>query len=125
MNTPYTGGTPDMYYSGRSGDLWVEFKFIERIPKTVNVEPNVSGLQFDWLMGRHGEGRNVALIVGCKTGGVIIRAPAFCDPISPSEFVSRMLPRDEIAAWIREQTCAGVSIGPKASRRRKSSNAVV
>jgi hypothetical protein len=70
-HNPYVGGVPDVWYSGSGGDLWVEYKFIV-MPKrgeTV-IKIDLSKLQQTWLSQRHAEGRNVAVIVGHKDGGV-------------------------------------------------------
>ena len=76
-NNVYTGGVPDVWYSGIVRDLWVEYKFVV-VPKrdTTLVVPNLSALQKQWLRKRHKEGRNVAVIVGCKEGAIILRNPA-------------------------------------------------
>jgi hypothetical protein len=39
MNNPYRGGTADSWYSGLAGDLWVEFKYLPRVPKRGVVDP--------------------------------------------------------------------------------------
>jgi hypothetical protein len=104
MSNPYRGGAADDWYSGLGGDLWVEYKYVHPLPVRVPIEPAVSGLQYDWLVSRAAEGRNVAVVVGCKDGGVIIRAPAFRDKIPPEEFRARIISRDEIAAWIVSET---------------------
>lgn len=120
-NNPYRGGMADCWYSGSHGDLWIEYKYIQKLPVRVPVEPDVSALQADWLLNRAAEGRNVAVIVGCKEGGVIIRAPAFRDSIPIEEFKQRILSRDEIAAWIISETLGE----PYAARTRSSSKGAV
>lgn len=68
MHNPYRGGTPDMWYSGRKGDLWVEWKWSSTQPKL--LRPALSELQKVWLRGRSAEGRTVAVVVGLPTGCV-------------------------------------------------------
>lgn len=53
MSNPYARGTPDVWYSGKGGDLWVEYK-VGNNPLTYN--------QLSWLRKRCEEGRNVAVI---------------------------------------------------------------
>lgn len=102
-NNPYIGGIPDCYYSGNKGDLWVEYKFIPKLPLKVAVKPDVSALQLDWMKGRHAEGRNIALIVGCPEGGVIFKIHEEYN--LPSDlFRARLKSRTEIADWITKQT---------------------
>lgn len=104
-NNQYVGGIADVWYSGTKNDLWVEYKFII-IParETTLIKPEFSALQIEWLDGRLKEGRNVAAIIGCKEGGVVVRGGAWGEPLTPAQFRQRLLHRKEIAAWIRTQT---------------------
>lgn len=103
-NNPYVAGIPDCYYSGKKGELWVEYKFIV-IPKreTTLIEVNLSALQTAWLQGRHDEGRNVAIIVGSSEGGVVLNAYD-TRPITPKDFRVRIKSRPDLANWIASQT---------------------
>ena len=38
MYNPLRSGTPDVYYSGDAGQLWIEYKFIPRIPRSETSE---------------------------------------------------------------------------------------
>lgn len=74
----YNGGIADVWYSGVKRDLWVEYKFIEIPVRGTTVidlvggkDPAISHLQQEWLRSRHEEGRNVWVIVGSKSGGVV------------------------------------------------------
>ena len=107
MNNPYHGGTPDWWYSGRR-DLWLEHKFLPRVPQKGNVwlcnpnvkQPILSRLQQDWLNSRYKEGRNVGVLVGCPLGGVILRDLAWEDELPVSLFRSLILSRQSVADWI-------------------------
>ncbi len=109
-NNAYTGGIPDDWYSSTGGDLWVEYKFLSKIPVRTNIRPfdpkqkMLSVLQRDWLNGRYEEGRNVAMIIGCKEGGVILRDQEWMEEITPQAFRDTLLPRVAIAQWIVQQT---------------------
>ena len=46
-NNPFRGGIPDVYYESWQGFLWVEYKFVEKLPK--EYVPNLSALQLQWL----------------------------------------------------------------------------
>lgn len=99
-NNPYLGGPADCWYSAKRADLWVEYKYIPKVPVTADVVPNLSALQTEWLRGRHKEGRNVAVIVGCPDGGVVLRNLKWEKPIPRAEFVRSIQTRAELAAWI-------------------------
>lgn len=106
MNNPYSSGTADCWYSGEAGDCWVEYKFLPRIPQRGVVDPLklLSALQADWLEGRYEEGRNVAVIIGCSTGGVLLRDRLWESALTASQFTTLLRPRSNLADWIKEQT---------------------
>ena len=104
-NNPYTGGIPDCYYSGQSGDLWVEFKYLPTMPVRAEVHPAklLSALQTEWLNGRHTEGRNVAVIIGAPKGGVLLVDRAWEVSLSPQLFGSLIRSKDDLIEWILTQ----------------------
>ena len=102
MNNPYRGGTPDFFYSGNKADKWVEYKWLPRTPRSSFV-PALSSLQIKWLRERHGEGRNVAVIVGSPTGVMILKALEWESPVVPDFSLSR----PQAADWIMKETQYG------------------
>jgi hypothetical protein len=104
MNNPYRSGTADWWYSGSAADLWVEFKYIPKLPVKALVLPDLSPLQKDWLDGRYKEGRNVAVVVGSPQGAVIYRSLQWLEPISPGEFLQRCVSKQQLAMWLQMQT---------------------
>lgn len=120
MNNPYRGGTADWWYSGDRADLWVEYKYIDRIPVRASVLPDLSELQKDWLAGRVRENRNVAVIVGCPEGGVIYLNGEWLVELSPNVFRERICSQNQLARWIMAQTISeGVDNHPQATERSK------
>ncbi len=104
MNNPFRSGTADVWYSGRKGDLWVEYKYIPAIPKHAQIVPDLSARQLLWLRQRLDEGRRVAVIVGCREGGVLMWDGEWEQGISPSDFSARLLARPALADAIRAIT---------------------
>ncbi len=101
MHNMWRGGTADMWYSGELADLWVEYKFIPRLPTRALIAPDLTPLQKRWLRARHEEGRNVRVIVGTKGGGVVFESPdAWEAEISTDEFIPMMLTQARLAAYI-------------------------
>lgn len=100
-HNPFIGGVPDVWYSGPTGDLWVEYKFIV-LPKrdTTVIRPDLSGLQSDWLRERYEEGRNVAVIVGCKEGGVVATSLWWEKEMTTGWFKAQLMSRKLLADWI-------------------------
>lgn len=106
MNNPWRAGTADVWYSGERGDLWIEYKFIERIPRSAEILPDLTPRQKRWLNNRFDEGRNVAVVLGTPTGGVIYRNKEWMRPLDHVTFAGLIVPRDEIARWIYSQVGA-------------------
>lgn len=104
MNNPYRSGTADSWYSGNKGDLWIEYKNLVRMPQRADVKPQemLSVLQLDWLKERYDEGRNVAVIVGCPEGGVLLLDRLWECSIAPDEFKSLIRSTAALAEWIHD-----------------------
>lgn len=63
VNDRFTVGVPDAWYSGERGDLWVEYKFLPKLPRVIR-HTLLSDKQRHWLNLRHAEGRNVMVAIG-------------------------------------------------------------
>lgn len=108
MHNPYRGGTWDVWYSGlkhgrkASRDLWIEYKFIPKIPtrETTLILPELSQLQLLWGAERYNEGRNVWVIVGTPEGGVVYTDTAWEEALPPSVFRSMLRSKAELADMI-------------------------
>jgi len=117
MNNPFLGGTADVWYSGRKGDLWVEYKYIPKTPRSDTILPNLSERQKKWLGDRHNEGRNVVVVLGVGTKAKIYRYGKWLEPQSDTEINEYLITREELAGWIYNQTgsspsCASTLLPP-------------
>lgn len=112
MNNPWRAGTADVWYSGERGDLWVEYKFIERVPRSKEILPDLTPRQRRWLNDRFDEGRNVAVVLGTPMGGVIYRNKEWMKPLTQQEVLARIVSREEIARWIFSQVGASTCPSP-------------
>lgn len=104
MYNPYRSGTADVWYSGNMGDIWIEYKYIPKIPKSLKIVPALTDRQLKWLRDRHAEGRNIAVILGCPSGGVFLRHTHWDTPMTDEEMRSRIMTREHLAGLIRAQT---------------------
>ena len=130
----YTGGVWDKWYSGEVADLWIEYKFIV-VPKrdTTIIDPctdrdMLSKLQQDWGRERYAEKRNIAVIIGCKEGGVWLPGLTWDRPFTAAEFRAKIVSRAELAAIIHKATNgreihgAGGSVRTEPARERPRTN---
>ena len=107
MNNPWRAGTPDVWYSGNLGDLWIEYKYVTKLPISAEIRPDLTPRQSRWLNNRFDEGRNVAVVLGTPDGGVIYRNKEWDKPLSITDIEERLQTREDIARWITNQV--GVS----------------
>lgn len=100
MHNAYRGGTPDVWYSSVARDLWVEYKYIQTIPKrgSTRIPVDLSALQRQWIGNRLEEGRHVAVIIGSSQGGYVL--PALDHEPDTEEFLANCVPAKELAQLI-------------------------
>ena len=106
MHNPYRGGTADVWYSGNLDDLWVEYKWIAKLPKKalIRLERELSPLQQRWLKGRHDEGRNVAVILGTPEGAWVFEGAAWMEPLDPEAIRTLGITKQTVADYIKKTT---------------------
>jgi hypothetical protein len=102
INDSYHAGIPDHYYSGKKSDLWAEYKYFPtdryRFDLTKpSKTPKLTVRQQHWLNSRHDEGRNVWVVVGMPSGGVILMNKEWLKPVQ----VQALLTREQIAREIK------------------------
>ncbi len=107
MANPYRGGTPDRYYEGPDGHIWIEYKFFEKLPPTIDLlrstaktKPMLSKLQQEWLERAHKNKQPNAVIVGSSEGGLILPGLSWQKSISRESFRDLMRNKKDIAHWI-------------------------
>lgn len=124
MHNMYRGGTFDQWYSGVAGDLWVEYKWIPKIPKKGIVIPKLSSLQFMWGSDRLNEGRKVFVIVGCPEGGVEYPHIGFWrSGLSIEVFRTLLSSKQELADRITERAHGGLDGDFKPAGKNRNRNA--
>lgn len=123
MNNPYRRGTADVWYSGGRADWWIEYKW---------GDGKLTALQERWLSNRYDEGRNVAVILGSKEGGVLLLHKAWEKLPPKTAWQSAVLTRKQLAEWILANVGASPCLSPqssstpqKSSRRRTASSSRV
>jgi hypothetical protein len=101
LSLPYTAGVPDQWISGKTGDLWVEYKFYATLPKVIDItagaKPKLSKLQQQWLTARHLEGRNVGVVIACAHGAIFRPGLTWVEPINREDFFEECMSKDELA----------------------------
>lgn len=90
----YNGGIADCWYSAKK-DLWVEYKWLHRIPDSPNVDIGMTDLQKEWCEGRHDEGRNVWVVLGTPQGVAVFRNKRWKKKISGDALRGLLIPKQD------------------------------
>lgn len=108
IHDTYAGGVPDCMYSGKSGVLFVEYKYIKELPKrqTTNIRHSLSALQNAWL-NRMQQSAHAALIIGVGKDSGIIIVDDFSAIISTMRYLEDSVTFKDIASWIYNITVQG------------------
>jgi hypothetical protein len=105
MHNIYRGGTADVWYSGKLDDLWVEYKWIAKLPKKlICLDKLLSPLQQRWLTGRHEEGRNIVVILGSPEGAWVLEGDSWMEPFSPEAVRTLGVTKRNVADYIKKRT---------------------
>lgn len=124
MANPYRGGTWDCWYDGPRSDLWIEYKWVDRLPPELNLidmakKPSLSRLQQDWGRGRLANGRQIGVILGTKAGGYIFLDRAWEWVWSREDLEPKVCSDVEVNRFIETITC--LQPGSAAWRKNMSS----
>ena len=105
INDKYAGGVPDAFYAGPARCLFVEFKYVT-LPKkeTSLVRTNLSEQQKLWLNRMLAMDKNVAVVIGSDSGGLILSSGAWNSQVTKTTFTKYALSNNKISAWI-ESLC--------------------
>jgi hypothetical protein len=73
IHDTFTGGVPDAMYAGPAGTLFVEYKYVTKLPKkdTTAIKIGLSALQLQWLRRMHLYNTLCMVIIGAPDGAVI------------------------------------------------------
>ena len=74
IHDTYTGGVPDAMYAGPAGLLFVEYKYLKKLPKkpTTPIRTGLSELQIIWLERMLLYNVLVVAIIGSPSGAVVL-----------------------------------------------------
>jgi hypothetical protein len=100
IHDTFTGGVPDALYAGSKSILFVEYKYIKKLPAkdTTLIKTSLSPLQIIWLE-RMNQSASSALIIG-SPDNIYIATNDFANPICKSEFMKHKTSIDDVITFI-------------------------
>ena len=107
LQASFVGGVPDAMYAGPSDILFVEYKYVPKLPKRdpTKIRTTRSAQQVLWLNKMDDFGKKVAVVVGgTDDTNVILTNKCWEAPLTKSEYIERAVSRKDVAAYI-QKTC--------------------
>jgi hypothetical protein len=104
IHDTYTGGVPDAMYSGPSGVLFIEYKYVKSLPKrdTTPIRHSLAPLQIQWLERMKISAKS-ALIVGVEDTCIIL-VDDFSSNICKTRYIEESISRKSAADFIYHST---------------------
>lgn len=108
IHDTYTGGVPDSFYAGPAGILFVEYKYVKKLPvkNTTTLKTTLSPQQVQWLNRMHDFGQKAAVVIGCEDSAIVLTDKKWELPLTKETYVKQAIPRKEIAIWISRMCLA-------------------
>jgi hypothetical protein len=100
LNVRFHKGVADAWISGSKSDLWLEGKYLARLPPVVDLKKLLSAHQDEWLRGRHKEGRNVAVVLATPQGNLYFPGLSWEEPQERALLLPKLLKNSEFAHFV-------------------------
>lgn len=102
IHDTFAGGVPDTFYAGPSSILFVEYKYVKKLPKrdSSTLKTSLSPQQIQWLNRMTDFNQRAAVVIGCEETAVILENKEWENPLSKLEYLKRAVPRKAVAEWI-------------------------
>mgnify|MGYP001234107327 CR=1 FL=1 len=101
----YTGGIPDVFYAGPQCMMFIEYKYVKKLPvrSKTNIKCSISALQQTWLQRMYNQEHKVAVVLGVGREALIMDQGQWCNPITTNSFNKNCVPFKQVAKWIEQQ----------------------
>ena len=100
----FSNGVPDCYYEGPKGSLWVEYKYIKKLPSrnSSKVTINLSELQKNWIQRAVTNNQNCAVVVGTNENLAIFKNGDWTFRITKEYYLRISSTKDSLVDYITE-----------------------
>jgi len=103
LNLRFVAGVPDCWLSGSEEDLWLELKYVQKLPPIVDSTKLLTALQQQWLAERYAEGRRVGALIGSSDGHLFFSGLSWQKPISREKWIQTGMTTKEMADFLVER----------------------
>lgn len=103
INDNFAGGVPDAWFLGKGTTLWIEFKFLQELPKKGDtvLKPNLSKQQALWLSKLYNAEQPCAVVIGLPKEAIIIVDPMIWERgMLTKQARKNLITHDNLVEWI-------------------------
>lgn len=88
IHDKFAGGVPDAFYAGRASTLFIEYKYVPKLPakNTTVLKTSLSAQQKLWLDRYYSLSQKCAVIIGCEKRAIILTKGAWHETITKEIF---------------------------------------
>jgi len=104
IHDTFTGGVPDVMYGGPSGILFVEYKYVPKLPvkDSTLIKTTLAPNQIQWLNRMKDCGQKTAVIIGIEKNAIIL-AKSFTANITKEYYTEHKLTINDLCLFIYNQ----------------------
>lgn len=104
IHDTFTGGVPDVMYGGPSGILFVEYKYVPKLPvkDSTLIKTTLAPNQIQWLNRMKDCGQKTAVIIGIEKNAIIL-AKSFTANITKEYYSEHKLTINDLCSFIYKQ----------------------
>ena len=104
IHDTFTGGVPDVMYGGPSGILFVEYKYVPKLPvkDSTLIKTTLAPNQIQWLNRMKDCNQKTAVIIGIEKNAIIL-AKSFTANITKEYYNEHRVTIPELCLFINEQ----------------------
>jgi len=107
IHDTFAGGVPDAFYAGPASILFVEYKYVKKLPSkdTTAIRTSLSVQQALWLDRLATYNQRAAVIIGCEESAIVLEQKEWNNYLLKSDYQKRAVSRKEVADWITGVVC--------------------
>jgi len=102
IHDTFTGGVPDAMYGGPAGLLFIEYKYVPKLPvkESTLIKTSLNAQQIKWLDRLSSFGQRTAVVIGCEDTAIILTDGQWTENISRAYYLAHSITRKHVADWI-------------------------
>lgn len=102
VNDTFASGVPDAFYAGPRGTLFIEYKYVKKLPvrSATKIKTCITPIQLLWLNRYQTFGHEAYVVVGCGCQSIIVDDFKSLQALNKKDFLENQQNTAEVAAFI-------------------------